>query len=95
MDRLYQRRPVEEVQLAEWNRVMDVNATGIFLGTKTALPALRQAGRGSIINISSQLGLVGVDNSSPQYQISDGEAGDDGNQSHSALENLARAVEFW
>jgi len=63
---------VEEVELAEWNRVMDVNATGVFLGTKTAIPALRQAGRGSIINISSQLGLVGVDNSSPQYQASKG-----------------------
>ena len=63
---------VEEVELAEWHRVMDVNATGVFLGTKTAIPALRQAGRGSIINISSQLGLVGVDNSSPQYQASKG-----------------------
>src|SRR5262245_40598197 len=31
---------VEEVSLAEWNRVMDVNATGVFLGTKTAIPAL-------------------------------------------------------
>jgi len=66
---------VEEVELTEWNRVMDVNATGVFLGTKTAIPALRQAGRGSIINISSQLGLVGVDNSSPQYQASKGQDG--------------------
>jgi 3alpha(or 20beta)-hydroxysteroid dehydrogenase len=48
---------VEEVELAEWHRVMDVNATGVFLGTKTAIPALRQAGGGSIIHISSQLGL--------------------------------------
>ena len=63
---------VEEVALEEWNRVMDVNATGVFLGTKTALPALRQVGQSSIINISSQLGLVGVDNSSPQYQASKG-----------------------
>src|SRR5207248_3562686 len=63
---------VEEVELVEWHRVMDVNATDVFLGTKTAIPALRQAGSGSIINISSQLGLVGVDNSSPQYQASKG-----------------------
>jgi len=63
---------VEEVSLAEWNRVMDINSTGVFLGTKAAIPAMRRAGGGSIVNISSQLGLVGVDNSSPQYQASKG-----------------------
>ncbi|ETW99736.1 MAG: hypothetical protein ETSY1_13920 [Candidatus Entotheonella factor] len=63
---------VEEVSLAEWQRVMDVNATGVFLGTKAAIPALRRAGGGSIVNMSSQLGLVGTDNSSPQYQASKG-----------------------
>ncbi len=52
---------VEQVTLEEWNRVMDVNATGVFLGTRAAIPALRRAGGGSIVNISSQLGLVGVD----------------------------------
>ena len=60
------------MSLEEWQRVMDVNATGVFLGTKTAIPVLRQAGGGSIVNMSSQLGLVGVDNSSPQYQASKG-----------------------
>ena len=63
---------VETVSLDEWNRVMEVNATGVFLGSKVAIPALRQAGGGAIINMSSQLGLVGVDNSSPQYQASKG-----------------------
>ena len=63
---------VEDVTVEEWDRVMDINAKGVFLGTKTALPALRQAGGGSIINISSQLALVGVDNSSSQYQASKG-----------------------
>lgn len=63
---------VEEVDLEEWNRVMAVNSTGVFLGTKTALSALKQAGGGSIVNMSSQLGLVGTDNSSPQYQASKG-----------------------
>ena len=63
---------VEDVTLEEWNRVMNINSTGVFLGTKTVLPAMRQAGGGSIINISSQLGLVGTDNSSPQYQASKG-----------------------
>ena len=63
---------VEDTRLEDWNRVMDVNATGVFLGTKAAIPALRQAGGGSIVNISSQLGLVGMDDSSPQYQASKG-----------------------
>jgi NAD(P)-dependent dehydrogenase (short-subunit alcohol dehydrogenase family) len=63
---------VEDVTLEEWNRVMTINSTGVFLGTKTAIPAMRQTGGGSIINISSQLGLVGTDNSSPQYQASKG-----------------------
>jgi len=63
---------VEDVTLEAWNQVMDINSTGVFLGTKVAIPAMRRAGGGSIINISSQLGLVGVDNSSPQYQASKG-----------------------
>ena len=62
---------VEDTTEAEWDRVMDINAKGVFLGTKTAIPEMRQNG-GSIINISSQLGLVGVDSSSPQYQASKG-----------------------
>ena len=63
---------LEDTKLEDWNRVMDVNATGVFLGTKAAIPALRRAGGGSIVNISSQLGLVGMDDSSPQYQASKG-----------------------
>ena len=63
---------IEDVTLDEWTRVMDINSTGVFLGTRAAIPAMRAAGGGSIVNISSQLGLVGVDNSSPQYQASKG-----------------------
>jgi NAD(P)-dependent dehydrogenase (short-subunit alcohol dehydrogenase family) len=63
---------VEETSLADWDRVMAVNSTGVFLGTKAAIPEMRKAGGGSIINISSQLGLVGTDNSTPQYQASKG-----------------------
>jgi cyclopentanol dehydrogenase len=50
---------IEEQDLEDWNRVMDVNSTGIFLGMKTAIPEMRKAGGGSIINISSIYGLVG------------------------------------
>jgi cyclopentanol dehydrogenase len=63
---------IEDTPVELWDRVMDVNAKGVFLGTKIAIPAMRRAGGGSIVNISSQLGLVGTDNSSPQYQASKG-----------------------
>ncbi|PKB63966.1 MAG: cyclopentanol dehydrogenase [SAR202 cluster bacterium Io17-Chloro-G2] len=63
---------VENTSAEDWDQVMDINAKGVFLGTKAAIPEMRKAGGGSIINISSQLGLVGVDNSSPQYQASKG-----------------------
>jgi NAD(P)-dependent dehydrogenase (short-subunit alcohol dehydrogenase family) len=66
------RGRVEDTAVEEWDRVMDVNAKGVFLGSKVAIPAMRQGGGGSIINISSQLGLVGTDHSSPQYQASKG-----------------------
>ena len=63
---------IEDTTLADWERIMAVNSTGVFLGTRSAIPAMRRAGGGSIVNISSQLGLVGTDNSSPQYQASKG-----------------------
>ena len=63
---------IEDTTAKDWDHVMDVNAKGVFLGTKAVIPAMRQAGGGSIVNISSQLGLVGTDNSSPQYQASKG-----------------------
>ena len=66
------RGRVEDTTVGEWDRVMEVNAKGVFLGTKAVIPAMRRAGGGSIINISSQLGLVGTDHSSPQYQASKG-----------------------
>jgi NAD(P)-dependent dehydrogenase (short-subunit alcohol dehydrogenase family) len=63
---------IEDTTVKDWDHVMDVNAKGVFLGTRAAIPAMRRAGGGSIVNISSQLGLVGTDNSSPQYQASKG-----------------------
>ncbi|HVQ76057.1 MAG TPA: glucose 1-dehydrogenase [Candidatus Binatia bacterium] len=46
---------------AAWDALMNVNAKGVFLGMKHAVPALRQAGGGSIVNISSISGFVGQD----------------------------------
>jgi NAD(P)-dependent dehydrogenase (short-subunit alcohol dehydrogenase family) len=45
--------------LENWNQVMEVNSTGVFLGTKSVIPAMQRAGGGSIINISSICGIVG------------------------------------
>ncbi|MCH8062066.1 MAG: glucose 1-dehydrogenase [Chloroflexi bacterium] len=56
---IYKRTPIEHTSLEEWDSIMDVNTKGVFLGTKTAIPALRESGGGSIINISSTAGLVG------------------------------------
>ncbi|PKB74376.1 MAG: cyclopentanol dehydrogenase [SAR202 cluster bacterium Io17-Chloro-G8] len=56
---IYRAHNVEETTSDEWNQVMGINAKGVFLGTKHAIPAMRDAGGGSIVNISSVAGLVG------------------------------------
>ena len=55
-----------------WDRVMDINAKGVFLGTKTAIPEMKKAGGGSIINISSIAGMVGNVAVQPVYNASKG-----------------------
>jgi len=54
-----QRVSIEDLSGSQWDRVMGVNAKGVFLGTKYAIPEMRKAGGGSIVNISSIAGLVG------------------------------------
>ncbi len=51
---------IEETSAELWDEIMDVNAKGVFLGTKFAIPEMRKAGGGSIINISSVAGLIGT-----------------------------------
>ena len=52
-------KPTHELTLKEWDQVMTLNVAGVFLCTKHTIPHLKQAGGGSIINISSIYGLVG------------------------------------
>ena len=56
---IYRAHDVLETSSDEWDQVMAVNAKGVFLGTKYAIPEMRKAGAGSIVNISSVAGLVG------------------------------------
>jgi len=54
------RNSIEDCSLAEFRRVNDVNSLGTFLGCKAAIPAMKGSGGGSIVNISSVLGLRGA-----------------------------------
>lgn len=51
--------PLEDSDVAAFQRVLDVNVTGVFLGMRACAPAMRVAGHGSIVNISSTAGLMG------------------------------------
>ena len=66
------RTKIEETTEAEWDRIMAVNVKGVFLGTKCAIPVMRQAGGGSIINISSTAGLVGSPGETAAYTATKG-----------------------
>lgn len=61
------RGRLEDTSEEVWDRIMDINAKGVFLGTKAAIPEMRRAGGGSIINISSIYGLVGSGGSSAYH----------------------------
>lgn len=64
-------KPTHELSVEEWDQVMDVNVKGVFLCTKHAIPLMRQAGGGSIINLSSIYGLVSAPDI-PPYHASKG-----------------------
>jgi 3alpha(or 20beta)-hydroxysteroid dehydrogenase len=59
---IYQPRPLMETDAALWDRHMQVNQLGCFLGMKAVVPAMERAGGGSIVNISSTAGLRGSPN---------------------------------
>ncbi len=60
-------KPTDQVNEAEWDRVQAVNVKGVFFGTKHAIPHLRAAGKGSIINLSSIAGLIGIGGIAPYH----------------------------
>ena len=66
------RKGIEDTTEEDWDRIMGVNAKGAFLGTKHSIPAMRQAGGGSIVNISSTAGLVASPSGSASYTASKG-----------------------
>ena len=66
------RKNIEETTEEDWDRIFSINAKGVFLGTKAAIPAMRENGGGSIINISSTAGLVGSPNGSASYTATKG-----------------------
>lgn len=49
-----------DMSLDDWNRQMEINLTGVFLGCKHGIPAMIRSGGGSIINISSVAGIEGA-----------------------------------
>ena len=57
---------------ANWDQLMAVNAKGVFLGMKTAIPEMQKAGGGAIVNISSIFGFIGQDYIHMAYNASKG-----------------------
>lgn len=53
------RAVVEDVNLSDWNDVFAVNSTGVMLGTRSGIEAMKRRGGGSIVNVSSIFGIVG------------------------------------
>ncbi|MFN3844814.1 MAG: SDR family NAD(P)-dependent oxidoreductase [Paracoccaceae bacterium] len=60
-------KPTDQVTEAEWDHVQSVNVKGVFFGTKHAIPHLRAAGQGSVINLSSIAGLIGIGGIAPYH----------------------------
>ncbi len=57
-------KPLLELSLADWNRQITVNLTSVFLGCKSAAAEMKKTGGGSIVNLSSVAGLIGLPNCS-------------------------------
>ncbi|MDQ1901158.1 SDR family NAD(P)-dependent oxidoreductase [Paracoccus sp. WLY502] len=58
-------KPTGDYPSQDWRRVIDINLNGVFYGMRWQIPAMLRAGGGSIVNMSSILGLVGFANAAP------------------------------
>jgi NAD(P)-dependent dehydrogenase (short-subunit alcohol dehydrogenase family) len=56
---IFHRATLANTTRADWDRVMEVNSTGVFLGSRTVIPVMKESGGGSIVNVSSISGLIG------------------------------------
>ena len=56
---IYRSGKILDTEEKQWDSIMNVNAKGVFLGTKSVLPKMIAAGGGSIVNISSTAGILG------------------------------------
>ena len=64
-------KPTDEISEAEWDKVININVKGVFFCTKHAIPHMRKAGGGSIINLSSIYGIISATDI-PPYHASKG-----------------------
>lgn len=69
-----------ESEIEDWDKVMSINSTGVFLGMKSVIPYMQKNGQGSIINISSIAALVG------------GPSSDAGGAAYSASKGAVRSL---
>jgi len=65
-------KPIEETTLAEWDRTVAIDQTGVFLGMKIAAPELKKSQHASVVNISSIFGSSGGFGVSPAYHAAKG-----------------------
>ena len=68
----YQGKDLEETSLDLWNNIMAINGTGVFLGTRAGVRAMKAGGGGAIVNISSIAGIIGSTSSNIAYPASKG-----------------------
>jgi len=60
---IFQRKELIDITAEEWDLVLDINAKGTFLGSKSAIPVMQNTGGGAIVNLSSIAGIRGASGS--------------------------------